>query len=218
MVCRDLQPDDACVERAWNGNLPRCRPKSKKELGARGAQGPRRGRHARGRGRGPARVPAAAPLHSPAPGRRVRLTLQNDLLERLSLQPVATPQFLRDVALPAGKVCGAEARRHAQRCPGASRPPPIRADTGSRGPQRAASRGRTGAARRTLTSTHRTPLRLSGMIFRSLTEIILEEAGRPASLPEVVGRAHACSQRLSGTLSNDTILKPEASMTQRQPL
>lgn len=104
-----------------------------KGLGACGAQGPRRGRHARGRSRGfclgfslPRRVPL------PAPGPRVRLTLQNDLLERLPLQSVPAPQFLRDVTLPAGKVCGAEARRHAECCPGASGRP-IRADTGAAG-------------------------------------------------------------------------------------
>lgn len=141
-----------------------------KGLGARGAQGPRQGRHERGRSRGSAwgsRCHAAFLL---APGPRARLTLQDDLLERLPLQPVPAPQFLRDVALPAGKVCGAEARRHAERCPGASRPP-IRADTGDCRLRRAASGGRTGAGRRNLTSTHRAPLRLAGMIFRSLKEM-----------------------------------------------
>lgn len=122
----------------------------------------------------------------PTPGRRVRLTLQNDLLERLPLQPVPAPQLFRDVALPAGKVCCAEARRHADRCPGASRPLLSRADTGGCRLQRAASDGRTGAGRRNLTSTYRAPQRLSGMIFRSLPEVILDKTGRPASLRDVV--------------------------------
>lgn len=126
----------------------------------------------------------------PTPGPRVLLTLQNDLLERLPLQPVPAPQFLRNVALPAGKVCGAEARRHAECCPGASGWP-IRADTQDCRLQRAASREPTEAGLRNLTSPHRAPLRLSGMIFRCLPEIMLEKAGRPASLPDVVGRAQA---------------------------
>lgn len=141
-----------------------------KGLGARAAQGPRQGRHARGRSRGSAWGSRCRAALLPAPGPRARLTLQDDLLERLPLQPVPAPQFLRDVALPAGKVCGAEARRHAERCPGASRPP-IRADTGDCRLRRAASGGRTGAGRRNLTSTHRAPLRLAGMIFRSLKEM-----------------------------------------------
>lgn len=65
----------------------------------------------------------------------------------------------------------------------------------------------------TLTSSHRAPLRLSGRIFRSLPEIILEKAGRPASLPDVVGRTQALGRRRCGTLSNDAIVKPEASVT-----
>lgn len=142
------------------------------------------GKCLKGSGRAGPKVPAKAAMRAggaawgsrcraallPAPGPRARLTLQDDLLERLPLQPVPAPQFLRDVALPAGKVCGAEARRHAERCPGASRPP-IRADTGDCRLRRAASGGRTGAGRRNLTSTHRAPLRLAGMIFRSLKEM-----------------------------------------------
>lgn len=109
-------------------------------------------------------VPAATRVPLPAPGPRVRLTLQNDLLERLPLQSVPAPQFLRDVTLPAGKVCGAEGRRHAERFPGASGRP-LRADTGGCRLQRAASHERTEAGCRNLTSSHRAPLRLSGRIF-----------------------------------------------------
>lgn len=107
-------------------------------------------------------LPRRVPL--PAPGPRVRLTLQNDLLERLPLQSVPAPQFFRDVTLPAGKVCGAEGRRHAERFPGASGRP-LRADTGGCRLQRAASHERTEAGCRNLTSSHRAPLRLSGRIF-----------------------------------------------------
>lgn len=64
----------------------------------------------------------------------------------------------------------------------------------------------------TLSPSLRAPLRLSGMIFRSLPEITLEKAGRPASLPDVVGRTQALGRRRRGTLSNDAILKPEASV------
>lgn len=69
------------------------------------------------------------------------LTLQDDLFERLPLQPVPAPQLLRDVALPAGEVGGSETRRHVACCPGASAPP-IRAGAGSRGPQHEATGGR----------------------------------------------------------------------------
>lgn len=123
-------------------------------------------------------LPRRVPL--PAPGPRVPLTLQNDLLERLPLQSVPAPQFLRDVTLPAGKVCGAQARRHAERCPGASGRP-IRADTG--GLQAAAccqppaNRSRPPEPHLPTQGTRRR----SGKIFRSLPEIILEKAGRPAS-------------------------------------
>lgn len=68
------------------------------------------------------RIPGAAPLvplqDPPSPGARPPLTLQDDLLKRLPLQPVPAPQLLRDVALPAGEVGGAETRRHIARCPG----------------------------------------------------------------------------------------------------
>lgn len=144
---RDSRPQTMPAERKWKWNLqdPTQGLSQRRKESAAGARGAGRGRHARGPSRGPAwgSRGRAAPL--PAPGPRARLTLQDDLLERLPLQPVPAPQFLRDVALPAGKVSGAEARRHAERCPGASRPP-IRAATGNRGLRRAAGGGRRGPA------------------------------------------------------------------------
>lgn len=85
-------------------------------------------------GSGARAAPGARPLASagaprascsargpPAPGARPPLTLQDDLFERLPLQPVPAPQLLRDVALPAGEVGGAETRRHGARGLGAQR-------------------------------------------------------------------------------------------------
>lgn len=44
--------------------------------------------------------------------RRAPLTLGDDLLESLALQPVPPPQLLRDVPLPGGEPGGAQPRRH----------------------------------------------------------------------------------------------------------
>lgn len=81
------------------------------------------------------------PVGAPGASARSPLTLQDDLFERLPLQPVPAPQLLRDVALPAGEVGGAETRRHVARCPGASAPP-IQAGTGGHEPQHEATSGR----------------------------------------------------------------------------
>lgn len=107
------------------------------------------------------------PVDPPASGARPPLTLQDDLLERLALQPVPAPQFLRDVALPAGEIGRAETRRHGARGPGASALP-IRAGTGGRGPQHEATRGRGKAGSPTLTSTSRPPPAPSGMVCMSM--------------------------------------------------
>lgn len=157
------------------------------------------------------------PVRPPAPGARPPLTLQNDLLERLPLQPVPAPQLLRDVALPAGEVGRAETRRHGARGPGASAPP-IRAGTGGRGPQHEATRGRGKAGSPTLTSTSRPPPAPSGMVFRLLSEIVWARTGRPASSPtSYATRTHVvCADAVA--LVNDTLPWPEALRGERRPL
>lgn len=69
------------------------------------------------------------------PRRRSPLTLPDDLLEGLPLQPVPPPQLRRDVPLPRGETGGAQPRRHlrgaAGRGSGGERHP-------GRGPRRAA--------------------------------------------------------------------------------
>lgn len=118
------------------------------------------------------------------------------------------------MTLPAGKVCGAEGRRHAERFPGASGQP-IRADSGGCRLQAAAC-CKPRANRSRLPEPHLlsqgTPEAIREDFFRSLPEIILEKAGRPASLPEVVGRAQTRGRRRRGTLSNDAIVEPEVSV------
>lgn len=93
------------------------------------------------RPRVPRRGPPARPRGPPALRARPPLTLQDDLLERLPLQPVPAPQLLRDVALPTREDGSAEARRHVACCPGASAPL-IRAQTGGRGPHHEVTSGR----------------------------------------------------------------------------
>lgn len=102
---------------------------------------------ARGSASGSRRRPAwGCGARPPAARARPPLTLQDDLFECLPLQPVPPPQLLRNVALPAGEIGGAEARRHFARCPGALAPP-IRVGAGGHGPQhgRPADAGRPAA-------------------------------------------------------------------------
>lgn len=144
----------------------------------------KRKRCEKGWGAGAARGSAPGSRRCPAcfcPTARQLLTLQDDLFERLPLQPVPPPQLLRDVALPAGEVGGAEARRHVARCPGALAPP-IRAEAGGRGPQHEAIGGR-GPAASTLSSKHRPPPRPSRTAFRLPPEMTFVRTGRPASSP-----------------------------------
>lgn len=132
--------------------------------------------------RGRRRRSASASRRLPGPA-RPPLTLQDDLFERLPLQPVPPPQLLRNVALPAGEVGGAEARRHFARCPGASAPR-TRAGAGGRGPQHAAPGGRGKAGCPELASTHRPSPGPSGTVFRLPPEMAWVRAGRPASSPD----------------------------------
>lgn len=88
------------------------------------------------------RLSASAPPGEPC--RRGPLTLPDDLLEGLPLQPVPPPQLRRDVPLPWGETGSAQPRRHlrgeAGRGSGGERPP---------GPRRAAEgRGRRAGRRR----------------------------------------------------------------------
>lgn len=56
------------------------------------------------------------------PGPRRPLTLRDDLLEGLALQPVPPPQLGRDVPLPGGEAGGAQPRRHLRGAQGAAAP------------------------------------------------------------------------------------------------
>lgn len=120
------------------------------------------------------------PLHGPSS--RPPLTLQDDLFERLPLQPVPAPQLLRDVALPAGEVGGAEGRRHGARCPAPQRRGSERGlAAAARSMRRPAGAGRRAGA--PLTYSSRPPPPPPGTVFRLLSEMVLARAGRPASSP-----------------------------------